>query len=106
MGIDEATATKARGIVLTENYEDYFLRTRADFQRTFTLARHSVCLVSLLRTVDLMNSRKLNTGPQAEALSRQPSLFRQHYRVGFGLSLDQNNAGGTVTSVWNTTNFS
>ena len=50
---------------------------------------------------------KLNCwGPQAAALSRQPSLFRQHYRVGFGLSLDQNNAGGTVTSVWDTKNFS
>ena len=71
------------------------------------LARHSVKSQALGFSE---NSRfefsKLNTGPQAAALSRQPSLFRQHYRVGFGLSLDQNNAGGTVTSVWDTKNFS
>ena len=108
LGIDEARATKARSIVLTENYEDYFLRTRADFQRTFTLARHSVTpkrLVSL-REQSIRILETEHWGPQAAALSRQPSLFRQHYRVGFGLSLDQNNAGGTVTSVWDTKNFS
>jgi len=63
LGIDEARATKARGIVLTENYEDYFLRTRADFQRTFTLARHSVKSQALgFSENSRFESSKLNIG--------------------------------------------
>lgn len=70
-------------IVLTEQYEDYFLHTRTDFQRAFSLAKSG-----------------------AATLSRHPDLVQRFYRVGFGLSLDQKRlADGTVTSTWNTTNF-
>jgi hypothetical protein len=40
-------------------------------------------------------------------MSRQPALVQRFYRVGFGLSLDQKKlADGSVTSVWDTRNFS
>lgn len=46
---------------LTENYEDYYLHTRAAFQATFAMAK-----------VD------------AAALSREQDLFEKYYHVGFG----------------------
>ena len=82
----EVAATVAAGQkrVLTENYEDYYLHTRAEFETTFSLVKRG-----------------------AAALSRHPALVKRYYRAGFGLSLDQKQlADGSTTSLWDTKNFS